>query len=324
MDAADPLKLVGPVAFVGLVATLVGRAIGPALHGAGHGLGSFIDWVDGSAGFATFSFAILALVTASLQLVHTARERGLGLAYRIVAIALGTLVVALVTPAMPLRLPDRGILIVAASSALLALVAAARSLASPQTRALGIALGLVGLSALSHLGALLLSASPLPRMLMRSGALATASVALDGLSLGIAFLWLASRAKTRVHWPTTIAFALVALVFWGAREGASEDASLWQVVAERSVARLSVGPASFVLPEVRQFLELLALGLAGASLFVREKSGAVAASFALLLLARPMTDVPIAATAVALAALTAGLAAAGGRTRQPRQRIPPS
>lgn len=307
LDPADPLKLVAPVAWVGLVSTLLGRAIAPALHGAGQGLDGVIEHVDSVADFATFFFAILALVTTSLQLVHTAREKRLGLAYRTVAIASGAIVVALVTPAMPLRLPDRGILIIAVSSAVCALAAAGQALTLPKTRALGVVLGLFGFSSLLHLAALDLSVSPLPRMLMLSGVLATVSIAVDGLSLAMAFLWISTRTKDRVNWPTVVALSVAAVLYWGARKGGLEDASIWQVVAHRGLARLTVGPASFVMVEVRQFLELSALALAGAALWVRGQAGALGAAFALLLMARPMTDVPIAATAVTLVALTVGL-----------------
>lgn len=315
-DSADPLGLVAPVAWVGLVASLSGRAIAPSLHGSGQGLDRVIAYVDFGAGFATFFFAILALVAASLQLVHTAREPRLGLLYRALVIGFGTVIVSLVTPAMPLRLPDRGILITATSSAFVALIAARQGLSSPRTRALGFVLAGVGSSALLHLGALHLSASPLPRTLLFSRGLATASVALDGLSLFVAFAWLSTRAKSRISWPTTIALCLAMVAFWGAQKGTLEDASFWQIVAERSVARLSVGPASFVLPAVEQLFEIAALALAGAALFVRGQAAPVTASLSLLLMARPMTDVPIAATAVTLAALTTGLKSAAGSERR--------
>lgn len=308
-DSANPLGLIRIVAWSGLIASLLGRALAPALQGAGHGLDRAIEGIDLAAGFATFSFAILTLLATSLQLVHTAREAKLGLPYRIVAIALGALVVALVTPAVPLRLPDSGILITAVSSALLAIIAAGEGVRSASTRAVGFALGLVGLAALLHLTALHLSASPLPRMLFLSASLSTASIALHGLSVLIAFMWLSTRSPNRMSVPVASALSLATFAFLGARDGALEGASLWQIVAHRSVAELTTAPSSFVLPEVVQAIELGGLALAGAALVIRGQVASLAASLALLLIARPMTDVPLSATAIALAALTVGMGA---------------
>lgn len=307
------------MAGTGLVASLLGRALAPALFGAGQGLDRIIDWVDLVAGFATFAFGLLALTTTSLQLVHTLREGRLGLAYRIPAILLGGLIVALVTPAMPLRLPELGLVITGTASALLAVLASRPGLRAPRTRALGFVLAATGLAALCHMTALVLSVSPLPSMLLLSRALSTVTVAIDGTAVLVAFTWLATRAQGRVSWPTLVALSLATIVFWGARQGTLDSAALWQVVAHRGVTQLTVSPPSFVLPEVRQMLELSALALAGASLFVRRQVPSVTASLSLILLARTTTDVPLSAVALSLAALTTAMeAAVGERSPSPR------
>lgn len=295
------------------MASLLGRTIAPALHGAGQGLDRVIALFDRGADFFTFFFAILALVTASLKLVHTAREPRLGLFYRMVALALGAVVVTLIMPSMPLRLPDRGVWITGVASALLALIAAWQGLRVPQTRALGLILACVGSSALFHLAAIDLSISALPRTLFLSRSFASAAISLDGLSLFIALFWLASRTKERVSWPLVFAMAGAYGFFLGASEGRLDDANLWQIIAHRSLDQLALRPASYVEPFMQHIFEASALALAVAALFVRGAPFLLRATLSLLLIARPMTDVPIAAITITLAALTIALSAASSR-----------
>lgn len=308
-DPSNPLGLIPAAAWLGFLASLIGRFLASAWYGIGTGLDRFLDRADLAADFITFAFAILALALTSLQIVHTARDKHLALAHRTTAIVLGSLVVALVTPALPIRLPDRGLWMTALASVGVAASAAAVAVRSVSTRALGLVLAGLALSASLHLAGLGLAASPLTKTLLLSRGLTTASMVIDGLTLAVAFLWLTTRSK-RTSWPTLVALTLASAVFWLARQGGDSTAPL-VVLAQRVVTELSWGPPSFFVPAVRQLLELGALALAGAALFVRADARPVAASLSLLLVARPTTDVPLSATAVTLAALTAGLRAAG-------------
>lgn len=297
------------VAAIGLLATIVGRAIAPALHGAGEGMDRVIAVMDFAGSFTTFLFAILTLVTTGVQMMQTSRQSRLSLGYRIASATLATLVVALIAPALPARLPDRGILLTASASALLALAAAREAMLVPRTRAVGVVLGVTGTSALLHLGALWLAASPLPSLAHASLAIATAGTGLDAAALVIALAWIGTRSGTLVSWHTTAALALALAAYWGARRGEFEAAKLWQVVAHQAVERLVAPPASFVLPALRAFFELAALALAGAALLLRKQVPSITGALALALVARPTTDVPLSAAALTLAALTIALAA---------------
>lgn len=314
-DLSNPLGLVPTVAWLGFIASLFGKNLVPALYGVGTGLDRFLDGAGIAADFATFSFAVLALATTSLQLVHTARERRLALPYRVVVIALGALVVALVTPALPIRLPDRGLWMTAVASMGTAFLASSQALRTPTTRALGLVLVGLSLSASLQLAALQLSTSPLTKMLMLSRGLASAALVVDGLALAVAFLWLSSRSKKPTSWPTVIALSAASAVFWMARQGGAATDGALVVLAQRVVADLSWGPSSFFVLEVKQLLELSALALAGAALFVRTEARLLAASLSLLLVARPTADVPLSATALTLAALTVGLRATTSANR---------
>ena len=313
VDFSNPLGLVPTVAWLGFLATLLGKNVVPAAYGLGTGLDAFLDRADIGADFLTFFFAALALATTSLQLVHTARDGRLTLAYRVTSIAAGALVVALVTPALPIRLPDIGLWMTATASIVVAGVAANQALRAAPTRALGLVLSGLTVAAALHLAALQLANSPLTKTLLLSRGLATASMVLDGLALAVAFIWLSSRSKGRTNLSLLIALSLASTVFWLARQGGHAAETAAVVLARRVVTDLSWGPSSFFVPEVRQLLELASLALAGAALFVRTGANAIAAPLALVLVARPTVDVPLSATALTLAALTAALRAAGER-----------
>ena len=86
-----------------------------------------------------------------------------------------------------------------------AFLASSQALRTPTTRALGLVLVCLSLSASLQLAALQLSTSPLTKMLMLSRGLASAALVVDGLALAVAFLWLSSRSKKPTSWPTVIA-----------------------------------------------------------------------------------------------------------------------
>jgi hypothetical protein len=96
---------------------------------------------------------------------------------------------------------------------------------------------------------------------------------------------------------------------WGALQGSREGAPLWQLISYRAVQRLLAPPQPFVWPPYRYLLETFAPLLALVAIVVRRQIPAIMGALALVLLARPATDVPLAALAVTLAALTAPLAA---------------
>jgi hypothetical protein len=109
------------------------------------------------------------------------------------------------------------------------------------------------------------------------------------------------------------ALAVTLVVWWSARRGAEEGATVWQIVAHRGVERLLAPPAPYVTAHARWFFEILSLVLATVSLLVPRQIPEIAGALALVLLARPATDVPLAALALTLAALSTSLAARDDR-----------
>jgi hypothetical protein len=97
------------------------------------------------------------------------------------------------------------------------------------------------------------------------------------------------------------------------RSGGKESAPLWVLVAYRAVDRLLPLPTAYVWLPYRFVLEACAPLLGIAALTARGQMPAIAGSVALVLFARPSTDVPLSALALALAAVCTPIAARDDR-----------
>jgi hypothetical protein len=102
--------------------------------------------------------------------------------------------------------------------------------------------------------------------------------------------------------------AVVALGSWGAIRGSELSASMWQVVAARSLAELTRHPTPLLTPPVRFALELGVLATTLVVLLSRRRGHAIHALIAFALVARGATDIPALALMLTLAALIAPLA----------------
>src|SRR5262249_50469221 len=153
------------------------------------------------------------------------------------------------------------------------------------------------------------AAHGLGRWTIAARALSGASVVFDVVAFLTALVWLTSRKKPETPWIARAALVIGCVVAYGAMRGAREGAPLWELVANRALDRLVAGaPAVLVWPTARALLEICSPFLAAAALAARGQMPAIIGSFALALIARPSTDVPLSALALTLAALSAPLA----------------
>jgi hypothetical protein len=120
---------------------------------------------------------------------------------------------------------------------------------------------------------------------------------------------LATRNLGRTGWATRALLLLACVVTWGAGHGEADGAPLWQIVAHRGIERLLAQPVPYVWLPYRYLLEALAPLLALVAVGVRRQIPPIVAAFALVLIARPTTDIPLSALAFTLAALSTSLAA---------------
>ncbi len=311
-------QFVRSIAAVAIVAFFLGRAIAPALRGAREGIDRIIAYTDFAGGFATYLFAFLGLSVTIFELIFTFRDKRFGISYRVAATVLGVCVISLVAPAFREPLPERASVVAALASGVLAVLASWEAIAVPRTRALGVLLASAGTAALLHLAASLFAwyaglRNP-QRLAVFPRVLATGSIFFDTIAILTAFMWLATRKDRATVWTTRVALFVACLVAAGAARGAGrEGGPLWQLVAYRALDRLVAVPAPFVWLPYRYALETSAPLLALVALVARRQIPGIVGSLALVLLARPTTDVPLSALALTLAALSTPLAARDDR-----------
>jgi hypothetical protein len=313
--AKTPLRgdFLRQVAAVGLVATALGRAVSPALRGSREGMDRIIQSCDLLGSFTSYLFAFTAMAATVAQLSQTLREPRLGPAYRTIAAILAGCVLLAMLPALLLNLPEFASLGCALASGVLALVAAREALLVPSTRALGVVLAAFGLAALLHVGGAWLGAYAGQRAIYRlvdiARGVATLGVGADSLGVVTALAWLATRNRGTVSWGTRAALVVACVLTWGALQGMRDGAPFWQLLSYRAVQRLLPLPEPFVWRPYRFLLETFAPLLALVAVVVRRQMPAVMGALALVLLARPTTDIPLSALAITLASLSAPLAA---------------
>jgi hypothetical protein len=306
------------VAAVAAVAFILGRAVAPALRGAREGLDRVIAYADLVGAFTSYLFAFAGLSALILEIMLTFRERRFGPVYRVAATMLGVCVISIVARAFLQPLPESASVVAALASGVLALLASREAIKVPRTRALGVLLLSAAAAALLHLGASLTAWYAGERALyglaVFARVLATASVFFDTLALLTAFVWLATRPQRATVWTARVALFVGCLIAAGAaRSGGRENAPLWELVAYRAVDRLLPLPTAYVWLPYRFVLEASAPLLGVAALMARGQMGAIAGSVALVLFARPTTDVPLSALALALAAIATPIAARDDR-----------
>ena len=306
------------IAVLALLAVAVGRSLAPALRGARVGLDATIACVDVAGAFVSYLFAFAAMFTTLYLVRRTRRERKLGAGYRWASVVCAAPVVLVLGPACYRPLPNSAAILIAAASATLALCAAGQTLRIPHSRALGVLLLSAGTAAWLHIVAGVLAWEAGERALYALAVfariLATSSVMFDAITVFTAFAWLMTRPQKEATWLGRGAVFLACVLAWSVARGAKDGDNLWHVVADRFVARQLTFPPPYVWEPLRYVLEAGAPLLAAAVLVVRGQVPALAGAVALLLLARPATDVPLSAVGLTLASLFGALAARDDRS----------
>jgi hypothetical protein len=318
MDAEAPAVTSGGLSDAALrlfalnvvVATVVGRALEPALPGSSAGIARWILTVDRASAFLTQAACVFGALLTIYLLQLLRRGNVLGGTYWLIAVPAG-LCVSLVVAAMQSTLAPHMSLGLGVMSALVALCAAPRSLASAGSRAVGLVLGLSGLSALVHLGsrmlAIIASERALRPLFDLSRNLATLGLVLDAVGLLLAVVWACSR-----RWVLFVVLSLVvtgiavALSVLGQR-GVRYDATLGEVLLARSLGELVRHPAPFLTLWMRQAFEVAIFAWSICFLLLRRHAASLEVALALAILARAGTDVPAFGLFLVVAALLAAL-----------------
>ncbi len=301
---------------VALVATVLGRAVAPALRGAAAGIEHWIRWADfGGAAFGQLLAFVGTAATVSL-LLGTLRSPRLGLAYRlfVVPASAGATTLVMMSAAYPLDF--QATVLMSAAAGMVPLVATGAAVARPETRALGLLLAGAGAAGVVWVAARVLalkaSSDALPSLFVAARGVATGALVLDLLLAALAAGWILGARRGALAWGLGLV-VVAGLAAWSSAGASAYGTSLWRVILARSLAELSRGPAPLLVPEIVTFVDALSLALAAASTVARRPLGAAAG---LVMAARGGTDVPL--SALCLVAASLATLAAGGRAPGPR------
>ncbi|HYO96434.1 MAG TPA: hypothetical protein VER33_18085 [Polyangiaceae bacterium] len=281
-------------AALALVATLLARALAPALPGSATGIAGLISATSFAAACSSQLVAAGGIVLCLRLLGSVLSLPGVALAFRMLIVPLTLSAVALVigAAARPLQ-PDLGriaaVIAIAASCSALPFL-----MRVPQARLAGLVFLLAGVAGTFDLiGLELANQFARAQAALPGSAQASATIAL-WLDAAAGVVALLAAARVRKHWAVALAatLAVIFLLQWLALQGASGAATLSEVVLHRSLAALSEHPWVWAPPGLVPFLALLPLFGAGALLLLPGPASDARAALALCLLGRSVTGAP--------------------------------
>jgi hypothetical protein len=305
------LKFVRPVAAFAVVATILGRAVGPSIRGVAVGFGRLGESIEIAGAAISQMFLIVAIVFA-LSLGTSALRARLPLPLRYGSLAAGGVVVFVTLSAAASRVNGPLSVLIGAASSALAIGAAWDALRVPFARPAAVTLGFIGLGGFARLGAVLLSAGgpsgPVDRFASVARGLSTVELALSGVAMMLALGFIASRTRKMTSPATIVSLGLALIVTRQALIGAADDAGELSVLLARASEALTLKPLPFGPAATRTFIAILSPILATALLTSRALMPALAGALALMFVARGAPDVPLCALALVIASISVTLA----------------
>jgi hypothetical protein len=180
------------------------------------------------------------------------------------------------------------------AACLVAGVAGSMALRSEHTRAGGMVVMLLAVSALLRLIAwrLAVAGATEPGTYATARGFATASVVCEGFAQAATVVWVGMRGRWVGQVTTPLALAGAFFIVWSAGQGRGEDAPQWKMALWGSLGWLPP-PEPFALSTLAVYFGVSAPLLALAALVAVRKQGVMSASIALAILARGMLDVPL-------------------------------
>lgn len=305
------------VAAIAAVAALVSRAVEPALPGIWVDTDHLITAVKLGGAVTSQLFAVASTaVVIGLVLATTSSSRPAYL--RAFSVGAGVLTILAVMIASAVRLPEGSRVVLAATTALLALMCVRSTMQLYNLRAVSLLVACVGFAGLVRVATMLTvglttdTESGLVVVAARSTA--TLSSLLEIVAVLVAVAWLITQPKVgRDGTPRKMArprFILLAsllflsgLLTWLVSAGQDPDATPVMVLVSRSAFGLLTAPAPFVPDLVRVFVELLRWGALVTLLALRPRGPMMASSVAFGLIASGSLEIPLCAASLVVAAL---------------------
>lgn len=321
-------RLLTLVTGLSVVASIIGRALAPALPGSVAGITGWIKAFDRVSGFLAQLFAIAGILMATRMVGSALRSSAHDLLFKVVAVPVTILVGFLVMMRMRIDYSEpRGSLALALASGALALAASPRLVQAPRTRAVGLVLALTGLGSLLHaIGqglALQANLEALPDRFVAARVVETAGFALGVLAAACAAVWLFGKGRASLM-KLLAALVGAALFSHAAVLGSDPDAHLYEVLASRSLGYLLRQPAPY-LPSAFVAIVVLFQFILAVWLVVARRPSSSRLVLSLCLISTGATDIPLLGLALTLAALMARaplVTEATSRERQPSSTPP--
>jgi hypothetical protein len=310
------LRLIRPLAVIGVLALIFGRLLGPSWAGIAVGMGRIIRFMEVAGGALTQLFAMAAIVLTMGELLALTGSRSSYLV-RTLAIVAGGLAIIVTLFSAATRVPALSLGLVGASSSALAVASAWEAHRAPFARRASLVLGIIGVAGLVRLASIGLSVLAASRssMPLTSAArgVATGSFVIDALALLAAMAVLSTSAKKVTSPFTTGALILAFLATRQAMVGGADDADIVSLLLRRAATRFLTRPEPFISVQVQFFVGFLAVFAAVSALLARGQVPALAGALALALVARGSPDMPLGALVLVLASMSVVLAARDDR-----------
>lgn len=309
------LRLLVPLSVCALLATVLGRALGPSWAGLAVGMNRLVRVMELVGSASTQFFAMAVTVVALGSVVSMTRAQA-SWALRIWAIVAGGFAILVGVSAAALPMPRLSLGVSAAFVTVLALACAWDARKAHFARPAAFVLGATGLASLFRLVAVFVTAyaasanPPRPSALLLTVArgAATASFALEVIvAFGVAII-IAQGSRKLANPMTTVALVLAFLCTRQASLGHLEDAGPVSILLHRAADRFLSLPEPFLPPAARMFLVFFSLVMAVCVLFAKRQVPALAGAMSILLLARSSSDMPLGALSLVVASIGVALA----------------
>ncbi|MBX3207444.1 MAG: hypothetical protein KF764_20520 [Labilithrix sp.] len=303
-------------AVVAIVAKVAGVIVAPGSRGVLSGkVVNVVETASGALAYTLTALLVALVCGASFEL---ARARGVNVLARGGVVAVSGLIVALASPAVVERLSTLPSLALAVITSLVAMIAGAVVIRSPETRAVGGILMLLAICGLLRVVAWETSAVSFERASHRlhdvARGFATAAISLQAIASLLAAAWIGTRSKWRGRVLANLAIVLAFGITWLAAR-ASDSPSSVEAVLRATLPGAAGLPSPYLLGSIGAFLVPASLLLATVALLQRAEAPAVVASLALALLSHGAFDVPLHALLVTASAQWAMLAMTDDRSR---------
>ncbi len=234
------------------------------------------------------------------------------------AVAGAGVVVALMFFAFRMRLASTFSIMMALAALSVAVSGASAALRAPHTRAVGVILCVLALSAVLRIFAWEIATAAGERassgLYAVSRGFATAGILIEGAGQLIAATWLGTRSRIAGQLLASIAICTAFLLTWGAAAGSHVGATLTQSVLHTALTDAPGLPQPYGVSALATFLTPCAALLGLVAALQPKQIGGVVAALSLSLVARGGYDVPMRALAVTVAGLWLVLATVDERS----------